>query len=294
MTDSLDVFTAECLSHFENTAAKYLFNPAYPSLALQNAGAYAVQNGGKRIRPILVYATGRTFDTDWARLSAPACAIELIHAYSLIHDDLPAMDNSDLRRGKPACHKAFGEALAVLAGDALQPLAFQIIATDTCDLSSEQRVKMIAILSEAAGIEGMAGGQALDLAGVQSIEQLNNMYALKTGALLIASIQLGLTASNINDATIVNALETYIKNIGLAFQIQDDLLDIKGNSVITGKPQGIDAQNNKVTYISLYGVDKSESIVQELFSSALHALDILGNNAEILRKLAYYLLQRNK
>lgn len=293
MNQSLDNLFTQCHLRLENMFQTYLNRPHYPSNELQNAMGYAVQNGGKRIRPLLVYITGQIFGTPMENLDPAACAIEFIHAYSLVHDDLPAMDNADLRRGKPSCHKAYSEATAILAGDALQPLAFEIITTHPCTLSSQQRLDTIHILSKAAGVSGMASGQTLDIAGVDSIESIEQMYKLKTGALLIASVKAGIIASNVSDHQTSHALEKYIANIGLAFQIQDDLLDALG-SEMTGKPQHIDNANHKITYPNLLGIEKTQEKIQQLFSSAVQAIEFLGNNAEILRELAYYLLQRNK
>lgn len=292
MTTLLNELSLLCKNRLETLFETYLIKPRYCAPTLQNAMIYSVQNGGKRVRPLLVYAVGKTFEVANENMDAAACAIELIHCYSLIHDDLPAMDNADLRRGKPSCHKAFDEATAILAGDAFQPLAFSILATHPSSLSEKQRLMMITTLSEAAGVLGMASGQALDLAGVSTISELNEMYDYKTGALLVASVKLGLIAANNTDIMIENALHTYIKNIALAFQIQDDLLDIQGDPTLTGKPQGIDQTNQKITYPNILGIKKTQALVEELFAGALQAVQILGNNAEILRELAYYLLHR--
>lgn len=268
----------------------YLIQNATPAQELQNAMAYAVLNGGKRIRPLLIYATGYTLNASWETLDLPASAIELIHAYSLIHDDLPAMDNADLRRGKPSCHKAFSEATAILAGDALQPLAFQLIASHTAPLTAEQRIAMIKILSIASGLDGMAAGQALDLSGTDAIL---NMYQLKTGALLVACVKLAAVAANIQDPQLITALTTYASNIGLAFQLQDDLLDLE-SSEITGKTSGLDISNQKTTLATQWGINKTRATVAQLFSDALTAVDRIGERASLLHELATYLLQRKK
>lgn len=293
MSPSLASLSTLCHERLENLFQQYLINPDYPAKDLQSAMAYGVQNGGKRIRPLLVYAVGQVFNTSGENLDAAACSIELIHSYSLIHDDLPAMDNSDLRRGKPSCHKAFNEATAILAGDALQPLAFEILANHPSTLTAQQRIEMISVLTQAAGIAGMAGGQALDMQGVNTLEDLNNMYQLKTGALLNASVRLGLIASNIDDTNIINSLNIYIQNIGLAFQIQDDLLDIQNNSEVTGKPQGLDQQNNKITYPMLLGINKTEDYITTLFTEALTAIEDIKNNS-ILKEIAKSLIKRQK
>lgn len=290
----LDELFELCHKRIENLFHIYLNQPNYPDKKLKQAMSYAVQNGGKRIRPLLVYITGYIFNVNWNNLDAAACAIELIHAYSLTHDDLPAMDNADLRRGKPSCHKKFDEATAILAGDALQPLAFSILANHPSDLTSKQRLEMINVLSDASGANGMAAGQSLDLAGVDSLDMLDKMYQLKTGALLTASIKLGLIANHNENTIISNSLIKYIENIGLAFQIQDDLLDVINDSFITGKPQGLDALNNKITYPTLLGTENTSKKIEELFSIALQAIEALEEKAEILRELAYYLLQRRK
>lgn len=266
----------------------YLKDTHCPTPTLQEAMAYAVLNGGKRIRPLLVYATGYAFDAPLENCDVAACAIEFIHAYSLVHDDLPAMDNSDLRRGKPSCHKAFNEALAILAGDALQPLAFEVIASHKAKLSAEQRITMIKILSHASGMDGMVAGQTLDLAGTGALLE---MYNLKTGALLTASVTLGATAAHVTSPRILNALKKYAENIGLAFQIQDDLLDFE-NAATTGKPQGLDAANEKKTYPILFGIEKTREQIEELFTDALNAIEFIGEKAELLREIAQHLMHR--
>jgi geranylgeranyl pyrophosphate synthase len=272
----------------------YLVKRQYLANDLQHAMTYAVKNGGKYMRPLLIYSIGQTFQTPLENLDAPACAIELIHAYSLIHDDLPAMDNSDLRRGKPSCHKAFSESTAILAGDALQSLAFEVITDHPCDLNSQQRLEMVSVLSHASGISGMAGGQALDLAGVASLDALNMMYQLKTGALFKCCIKLACIASRINDPIVIKALEIYISNIGLAFQIQDDLLDVQGDTTMTGKPVGLDNANNKITYPGLLGIEETQRTIDNLFHSALDAIKVLGDKSEQLTELAFYIMRRKK
>lgn len=262
----------------------YLKSESSPLLA--EAMIYSSLNGGKRLRPTLVYATGLTFGEPLDQLDAPACAVELIHAYSLIHDDLPAMDNADLRRGKPSCHKAFNESLAILAGDALQPLAFEILSRHPCQLNSNQRIEMIQTLSRAIGPEGMCAGQALDL---QMKDDLELIYRLKTGALLHACVQLGAIVANAQLPT-MTALSHYANNLGLAFQIQDDLLDLE-LSQTTGKPQAIDIKNNKTTFPVLFGEKQAKLKVETLFSNALEAIKDFGNSS-LLSEFAFYLMKR--
>lgn len=294
MTLSINDLLTLCQQRTDQFIHLYLQKMNTPANTLKEAMSYTLANGGKRIRPLLVYATGYYLDVEWECLDVPACAIELIHSYSLIHDDLPAMDNADLRRGKPSCHKAFNEALAILAGDALQPLAFEIIASHPASLNTEQRIAMIYHLCHASGLKGMAAGQALDIQGIQTIEELIQMYSLKTGALISTSVKLGLIASHISNPEIHNKLEQFAATIGLAFQIQDDLLDIDSHAEIMGKPQGLDLMNQKNTYPLLVGIDKAHAKIQSLFAIALNILDSLGERAHILREVAYFLLQRKK
>ncbi|MGK0298574.1 MAG: geranylgeranyl pyrophosphate synthase, partial [Gammaproteobacteria bacterium] len=235
---------------------------------LHEAMRYAVLGSGKRIRPVLVYATGETFGVELAALDAPAVAVELIHAYSLIHDDLPAMDDDDLRRGKPTCHKAFDEATAILAGDAIQALSFDVLANDkNITVGSEQKIQMISCLAVNSGSLGMAGGQAIDLASVGkklTLEQLENMHSRKTGALIRASVELGaLSVSNLSSKNF-DAILSYAKSIGLAFQIRDDILDIESETSVLGKPQGSDAERNKPTYPELLGLSGAKRAAEDL------------------------------
>lgn len=282
-------FTPKRLDNIVNV---YLGSPSYSAKTLQEAMTYAIKNGGKRLRPLLIYSIGQLFNVPLSDLDAPACAMELIHTYSLVHDDLPAMDNSDLRRGKPSCHKAFNEASAILAGDALQSLAFEVLAAHPANLSSEQRLKMIAQLSKASGLTGMAGGQQLDLEGVNSIESLTQMYQLKTGALFTACIHLGCIASNVTDDLTIKALEKYIENIGLAFQIQDDLLDLQGDTQLIGKPAGLDSLNEKLTYPNILGIEQAQNLVNKLFQDALLTLESLPVDTSLLQEVANYIMKR--
>ncbi len=264
---------------------------------LHEAMRYSTLGGGKRLRPLLVYATGEVLGIDADRLDGPAVAIELIHSYSLIHDDLPAMDNDDLRRGKPSCHRAFDEATAILAGDALQALAFQVLAQDSqMHTDPAVRTQMIGRLAEAAGSGGMAGGQAIDLESVGKkleLVELENMHIHKTGALIRASVMLACLSQNPQDSAQRDSLDRFAKRIGLAFQIHDDILDEESETAVLGKPAGADRALNKPTYPSILGMTESKQRAQELTQGAIEALLPLGESAEPLLWLAEHITQRN-
>jgi farnesyl diphosphate synthase len=263
---------------------------------LHQAMRYAVLGGGKRIRPVLVYLAGHAVDASPDLLDGPACAVEFIHAYSLIHDDLPAMDNDDLRHGQPTCHKVFGEALAILAGDALQALAFQVLAQDPAMIPDPAiRLRMQGVLAQAAGSRGMAGGQAIDLAATGqelSLAELENMHIHKTGALIRASVLMGALSQPAIDATTLDRLDRYAKCIGLAFQIQDDILDVTGDSATLGKTTGADRVLNKPTYPALLGLEGAREHAQMLYEEALASLEPLNDQADPLRWIAAYIVDR--
>lgn len=263
---------------------------------LHQAMRYSVLGGGKRIRPILVYATGAALGVPVDRLDGPACAVEFIHAYSLIHDDLPAMDNDDLRRGQPTCHRKFDEATAILAGDALQTLAFTVLTDDPAiAVPSATRLHMISALAHASGAKGMCGGQAIDLAAVgRTLTQteLENMHAHKTGALIRCAVQLGAFSAENLDPDSLGNLDQYARCLGLAFQVRDDILDIEGETAVIGKTQGADIARNKPTYPALLGIDGAKRIAQELHEQALTALSRLDARANMLRDLSAYVVQR--
>jgi geranylgeranyl pyrophosphate synthase len=265
---------------------------------LVRAMRYAVLGGGKRLRPLLVYAAGGALGAPLDALDIPACAVELIHAYSLVHDDLPSMDDDDLRRGRPTCHIAFGEATAILAGDALQALAFEILASQTAQtIGAKLRLEMLRILGAACGAHGMAGGQAIDLAAVGrrlDLPALENMHAHKTGALIRASVRLGALAAGCADSGMLDALERYGHAIGLAFQVRDDILDVEGETHALGKTAGKDAASAKPTFPSVIGMDASRAHLQELVDAALAALRPLGERAAPLAELARYVAERNR
>jgi farnesyl diphosphate synthase len=266
--------------------------PAEQSPAeLHRAMRYAVLGGGKRLRPLLVYASAHALGEDGPQLDPAACAVELIHAYSLVHDDLPAMDDDALRRGRPTCHVVFGEAMAILAGDALQALAFELLAHDpTRRIDANTGMAMLRALGRACGAEGMAGGQALDLAAVGqplTLAELEHMHACKTGALIRASVQLGALIAGA-DAGTLDALDRYAHAVGLAFQVRDDILDVEGESAVIGKTAGKDAAADKPTFPSIIGLDASRTRLAELTESALAAIAPLGERASLLAELARY------
>jgi farnesyl diphosphate synthase len=259
---------------------------------------YVTLDGGKRVRASLVFAAGEAVGAEDSALDAPACAVELIHAYSLVHDDLPSMDDDTLRRGKPTCHIAFDEATALLAGDALQSLAFEILAGDSAlTVSAERRAQMIALLARASGSIGMAGGQAIDLASggkTLTIEQLEEMYARKTGALIRASVLLGAHARDGLGADMIEALEAYSRAIGLAFQITDDILDMEGNAETLGKNPGVDIAHSKPTFPQLLGLAEAKRRAKRLHTQALESLAPLGDNGRTLAELAEYIIERRQ
>lgn len=263
---------------------------------LHEAMRYSVLDGGKRIRPLLVYATGEALGVAPEALDGPACAVELIHAYSLVHDDLPAMDNDDLRRGKPTCHRAYGEAMALLAGDSLQTLAFYVLAHDPAiRVAAEVRLKMIETLALASGSRGMAGGQAIDLASVGlrlDIAQLEDMHIHKTGALIRACVRLGALSRPDTDPDTFDRLDHYAKCIGLAFQIRDDILDVEGDTETMGKQRGADKLHNKPTYPSLLGLDGAKQRAYELHQEAIASLAPLDGRADTLRWISEYIVER--
>jgi geranylgeranyl pyrophosphate synthase len=263
---------------------------------LHEAMRYSVLGGGKRIRPALVFATGRTLGLAEHQVEAAACAIELVHVYSLVHDDLPAMDDDDLRRGRPTCHKAFDEATAVLVGDALQPLAFQLLARDPkLPPDPAIRLKLIDLLAEASGTFGMAGGQAIDLA-VQGqaidIAAVEQMHARKTGALIKVSVMMAAACVPTLSTALLDNLARFATAIGLAFQIQDDLLDVLGDVSTLGKATGADSARAKPTYPAVIGVAASQQRMHQLHAEALEALAPFGAAADPLRLLAEWLLKR--
>ena len=263
---------------------------------LRDAMRYSALGAGKRLRPTLVYLTGESFGAPLERLDAPAAAVELIHVYSLVHDDLPAMDDDDLRRGRPTCHRAFDEGTAVLVGDALQALAFSVLAHEPmAGTSAETRLEMIRVLARAIGTGGMAGGQAVDLEAVGrvlAVGEIENMHRRKTGELIQASVWLGALAAGVEDERELGALRRYGAEIGLAFQIQDDILDVEGDPKLLGKSTGADAALSKPTYPSTAGLPSARARARELRDAAIAALAPFGARAGALAELAHFVVSR--
>ncbi len=293
--------------NFENRIADYTkrvnncLDAALPLATIQprrlhEAMRYAVFNGGKRVRPLLVYATGECLGVSAGLLDAPAVAIELIHAFSLVHDDLPAMDDDDLRRGQPTVHIRFDEATAILAADALQPLAFAVLA-DLDGAPTATRTRLVRLLASACGSLGMTGGQSMDLAAegkVLDSRELEHMYALKTGALIHASIRSACLLCDGIGADEATELDEFGRAIGTAFQIKDDILDVEGETDVIGKPAGADQRLGKSTYPILFGVDEARRRCDELLHGALDRLQVFGDRAEPLRWLARYVVDRGR
>lgn len=294
MSTPFEQFFSNCRIRCKQNLPRLLAADNAKAPCLEEACHYAVSSGGKYVRPLLVYSAGLAItDTNLEILDYPACAIEIIHTYSLIHDDLPAMDDDELRRGKPTVHKAFDEATAILAGDALQARAFEIL-TETPKLNAQQKIDMVRVLASAAGPQGMVAGQAIDIGAVNtdmSLTQLQSMHALKTGALIRAALALGGIAAQAGEEEL-SALDNYGSYIGLAFQIVDDILDVEGDTNQLGKTQGKDAQANKPTYVKLMGLDGAKAEAKRLLTEALASLDCFSESANHLRDLARYIIER--
>jgi farnesyl diphosphate synthase len=292
----LGAFAAACKQRVEAALDRFLPAPGTLPAELHEAMRYAVLQGGKRVRPLLVYAAGQALDANEQALDVAASAVECIHAYSLAHDDLPAMDNDDLRRGQPTCHRAYGEAQAILAGDALQSKAFHLLAhAPMGSVTPTTRLAMIDLLALAAGSRGMAGGQAIDLASVGKqldIAELEDMHIHKTGALIRAAVLLGALCAESLDDDRRHALDHYGKCIGLAFQVQDDILDVTGSTEELGKQAGADRALDKPTYPALLGLAGARERARELHQAALDSLSGFGPEAEPLRWLSAYIVAR--
>lgn len=290
-----------CVSKANEALRRFIVPLPFQNTPLVEAMSYGALLGGKRLRPFLVYATGTMFGVSQQTLDAPAAAVECIHAYSLIHDDLPAMDDDDLRRGLPTCHIKFGEASAILAGDALQTLAFSILVdAPMAEVAARDRLAMVSELAHASGVAGMCGGQALDLAaeGEQvSLTELEQIHRHKTGALIRAAVRMGALSAGDKGREALPLLDRYAECIGLAFQVQDDILDVVGDTATLGKRQGADQQLGKSTYPALLGLEQARTKARDLIDDARQALSLLAAQSldtTALEALANYIIQRDK
>jgi farnesyl diphosphate synthase len=293
MSSDFSAWRATVQADMEGTLLSFLPPATQPPQRLHEAMRYAVLDGGKRVRPLLSFAAGELFDAPRDAVARVAAAVEMIHAYSLVHDDMPCMDDDDLRRGKPTVHKQYDEATALLVGDALQAQAFEVLGGATLD--AERKVAMLVTLARAAGSLGMCGGQAIDLASVGlvlSLAELEQMHRLKTGALLEASVMLGAMAGKTLTSSEVDALRAYAAAIGLAFQVVDDILDATADSATLGKTAGKDAAYNKPTYVSILGHDESLALAEKLRQDAHSALASFGDGAQRLKSLADLIVHR--
>ena len=290
-------FTSWAVAHqtrFEDVLRGLLPQPTHAPQRLHQAMRYAVLDGGKRVRPLLAFAAGELAGADVARVDIAAAAVELIHAYSLVHDDMPCMDDDVLRRGKPTCHVQYDEATALLVGDSLQTLAFQLLSEHTLSDDAGRQLQMIKLLATASGSRGMAGGQAIDLDSVGkslSLPELENMHIHKTGALIRAAILLGAHCGAMADDQLIK-LDHYGRCVGLAFQVVDDVLDAEADSATLGKTAGKDAENDKPTYVTLLGVSAARDMAQQLHTEALDTLAQFGVSAQRLRELADFIVLR--
>lgn len=290
-----------CVKQANQALSRFIAPLPFQNTPVVETMQYGALLGGKRLRPFLVYATGHMFGVSTNTLDAPAAAVECIHAYSLIHDDLPAMDDDDLRRGLPTCHVKFGEANAILAGDALQTLAFSILSdANMPEVSDRDRISMISELASASGIAGMCGGQALDLDAEGKhvpLDALERIHRHKTGALIRAAVRLGALSAGDKGRRALPVLDKYAESIGLAFQVQDDILDVVGDTATLGKRQGADQQLGKSTYPALLGLEQARKKARDLIDDARQSLKQLAEQSldtSTLEALADYIIQRNK
>lgn len=297
MSNALKEYLVSVQNRVENALDLHLPDANILPKRLHQAMRYSALDGGKRMRPVLTYCTGKALGIPMETLDGPACAVEFIHVYSLIHDDLPAMDDDDLRRGKATSHIAFDEATAILTGDALQALAFEILANDsTIKVGSESRLKMIIALTKASGSLGMVGGQAIDLESVGkklTLPELENMHIHKTGALIRASVNMAALAKPDIEPDTAKKLDHYAKCIGLSFQVKDDILDEESDTATLGKTQGKDKDNDKPTYPALLGMAGAKEKAQQLHEQAIDSLSIFNDEADLLRDLSLYIIQRD-
>jgi len=298
MNETLKAYVADCQQRVAAALERALPTENTLPARLHQAMRYSALSGGKRIRPLLVYAAGQAVGVAPERLDIPACAVELIHAYSLVHDDLPAMDDDDLRRNQPTCHKAYDEATAILVGDALQTLAFQVLCCgDGLQADAGIRLRMLETLTRASGSRGMAGGQAIDLESVGkelNLAELEILHIHKTGALIRAAVRLATLLNPDIGEEKTQALDRYAKCVGLAFQIRDDILDVEGETEILGKTQGKDRAQDKPTYPALLGLNGAREKAEELLQESLQCLGGFGEEADPLRWIAEYIIGRQR
>lgn len=283
---------------FEKHLETFMNIPVQGTGRLAEAMRYSLLSGGKRLRPVLCFAAAEAVGGNMENCLPAASALEMIHTYSLIHDDLPAMDNDELRRGRPTCHIAFDEATAILAGDALLTLAFNVISAHRSDnLDPYVQLKIIEIISDAAGEQGMIEGQMRDMESEEKIisyEELESIHRLKTGALIRASVKTGALSAGCTDDKVINTLDRYASHIGLAFQVADDILNVTGDPLVMGKATGSDSNQNKATYPLLLGLEQSRTFAEKCVKEALNELEMFDERAEPLRAVATYIIERNR
>lgn len=293
---SIDLFMNLCRERVQGVLQSQLNALPTPALRLHEAMLYASLQGGKRVRPVLAYASAQALGAELEVADIAACAVEMIHCYSLVHDDLPAMDDDALRRGQPTVHVAFDEATAILAGDALQGLAFRLLSDPILNRTAPATsLRMINLLAAAGGYEGMVSGQSIDFEATGrslTLQEMQAMHSLKTGALICASVLLGALATERATDTQFTALRHYADCIGLAFQVQDDILDVVSDTATLGKTQGADQALNKPTYVSLLGLDAARAKAQDLCKGAVEALRDFDQRADALRQIARYIIER--
>ncbi len=302
MTETIDnyqefkAWSVDMQTRIEDVLDAHLPDAKISPMRLHQAMRYATLGGGKRVRALLAYAAGEFCGAELEKIDMPAASVEMIHAYSLVHDDLPCMDDDDLRRGKPTTHKQYGDAMALLVGDALQSLAFQIISQDKLIKSATQKLQMLHVLALASGSRGMAGGQAIDIESIGiplTRAELEHMHIQKTGALIRASALLGAYSADNLEQDKVEAIDHFAKSIGLAFQVVDDILDSEADTQTLGKTAGKDQLNHKSTYVTILGLSASKQLANELHANAMAALSFYGREADLLRYLANFITQRS-
>ncbi len=294
--ESFNLWASSLQVRMENVLDKHMPSVAMAPAKLHEAMRYSVLDGGKRVRALLAYAAGEFCGAKLAAIDLPAASVELIHAFSLVHDDMPCMDDDELRRGKPSTHKKYGAAVALLVGDALQSLAFQLISQDKYLKNATQKLQMLHMLALASGSRGMAGGQAIDLESIGiplTREELEHMHIHKTGALIRAAALLGAYSAETPQEDKLKAVDHFAKSIGLAFQVVDDILDAEADTQTLGKTAGKDARYNKSTYVTILGLSAAKQLASELHANAMAALSYYGREADYLRQLADFITHRS-